>query len=379
MNWTCVILFRIVAFAPAVPSFRRSSGWKTGLFDMTEQEKIKAVGMLSGGLDSRLAVKLIQQQGIEVTALHFYTGFCIANRNRRVGRLEKPSARHEALDAGATLEVPVELVDVAQEYLSVVLNPRYGYGSGMNPCVDCRIFMLRKAKTYMQKVGAHFVFTGEVVGQRPKSQHQHQMHTIERESDLEGLLLRPLSAKLLPPSIPEQKGWIDREQLLAISGRSRKEQIVLADALGITDFPQPAGGCCLLPDPNFARRLRDFLDHYPQDAMTPDQMALLAVGRHFRLDQDVKAVLGRDEGENNYLEMVAIGDWRFRTVDHPGPIALTSDRLTAHHIEEIAGLTASYSDGKQEPSVRIEVQHNGECQIVDATPLSRNVADRWRI
>lgn len=349
------------------------------VFDMTEQEKIKAIGMLSGGLDSRLAVKLVQQQGVEVTALHVYTGFCIANRNRRVGRFEKPSARNEALDAGATLDVPVDMVDVAQEYLSVVLNPRYGYGSGMNPCVDCRIFMLRKAKAHMQEVGAHFVFTGEVLGQRPKSQHQHQMRTIERESGLEGLLLRPLSAKLLPPSIPEMKGWIDREQLLAISGRSRKEQIALADTLGITDFPQPSGGCCLLPDPNFSRRMRDYFGHYPQDAVTPDQMALLAVGRHFRLDQDAKVVLGRDEGENNYLEMVANGEWRFRTIDHPGPTALTSDHLTAHHVEQIASLTASYSDGKQESSVRVEVQHSGEIQIVDVPPLPRDVADRWRI
>jgi tRNA-specific 2-thiouridylase len=346
---------------------------------MVEREQIRAIGMLSGGLDSRLAVKLIQQQGIDIVGLHTYTGFCIANRNRRVGRFEKPSARHEALDAGATLDVPVHLIDVAQEYLSVVLNPRYGYGSGMNPCVDCRIFMLRKAKAYMQEVGAHFVFTGEVLGQRPKSQHGHQMRAIERESGLEGLLLRPLSAKLLAPTIPEISGWVDREQLLAISGRGRKEQIVLADALGIADYPQPSGGCCLLPDPNFARRLRDYLDHYPQSAVTPEQMALLAVGRHFRLDEDVKAVLGRDEGENNYLEVAVAGGWRFRSIDHPGPIALTSDRLTALHVEQIAGLTASYSDGKQESLVRIEVQHNGDTQIAEVIPLPRATADRWRI
>jgi tRNA-specific 2-thiouridylase len=346
---------------------------------MAQKEKIRAIGMLSGGLDSRLAVKLIQRQGIAVTALHFYTGFCIASRNRRVGRVDKPSARHEALDAGADLHVPVEVIDISQQYMSVVLNPRHGYGSGMNPCVDCRIFMLRRAKVYMEDVGAHFVFTGEVVGQRPNSQHQHQLHKVERESGLEGLLLRPLSAKLLPPTIPEKQGWVDRNQLLAIGGRSRRKQIVLAERFNIGDYPQPSGGCCLLPDPNFARRLRDFLDHYPEESVTPEQMALLAVGRHFRLDKDVKVIIGRDEGENNYLEFAATDHWQFRTVDHPGPIALTSDALTATRLQQIARLTALYSDGKDEPEVRVEVQRNNDVWTITVAPLSRATADEWRI
>jgi tRNA-specific 2-thiouridylase len=346
---------------------------------MKGRRRIKAIGMLSGGLDSRLAAKLIQQQGIEVICLHFYTGFCIANRNRRVGRLEKPSARHEALEAGADLDVPVELIDIAQEYLSVVLEPRYGYGSGMNPCVDCRIFMLRRAKAYMEEVGAQFVFTGEVLGQRPKSQHRQQLRTVERESGLAGLLLRPLSAGLLPPTIPEKKGWVDRNRLLAISGRSRKEQIALAQQFRIGDYPQPSGGCCLLPDPNFARRLRDFLDHYPKEAVTPERLAFLAVGRHFRLDEGVKVVVGRDEGENNYLAYAGADQWQFYTVDYPGPITLTADPLTPAHVERIAGLTASYSDGKNELQVRIEVRRNGQVQILTVAPLSRDIADRWRI
>ncbi len=346
---------------------------------MTQQEEIKAIGMLSGGLDSRLAVKVMQEQGIKVIALHFYTGFCIANRNRRVGRIEKPSARHEALEAGADLDVEVEIIDVSQEYLSVVMNPRYGYGSGMNPCVDCRIFMLRKARAFMEQVGAQFIFTGEVLGQRPKSQRRQQLRTIEREAGLEGLLLRPLSAKLLPPTIPEERGWVDRSQLLAISGRGRKDQIALAENLNVGDYPQPAGGCCLLPDPNFARRLRDFLDHYPQEAMTPEQMALLAVGRHFRLDEDVKVIVGRDEGENNYLTFAAAHQWRFTTVDHPGPIAVTADPVNPTCIEQIARLTASYSDGKDEPQVQVEVRSNGQIQTVTVAPLAREIADRWRI
>jgi tRNA-specific 2-thiouridylase len=346
---------------------------------MMQKERIKGVGMLSGGLDSRLAVRVMQQQGVEVVGLHFYTGFCIANRNRRVGRVEKPSARHEALEAGADLDVPVEIIDVAQEYITVVLNPRYGYGSGMNPCVDCRIFMLRRAKAYMEQVGAHFVFTGEVLGQRPKSQHQQQLEIIERESGLEGLLLRPLSAQLLPPTIPEKEGWVDRSRLLAISGRGRKEQIILAEEFKIGDYPQPSGGCCLLPDPNFARRLRDFLEHNPQGSVTPEQMALLAVGRHFRLEDGVKVIVGRHEGENNYLEYAGGDQWQFSTVDHPGPVALTADSLTPAQIERVASLTASYSDGKREPQVRVQVRHDGHVELVTVAPLARAIANEWRL
>lgn len=346
---------------------------------MVQTEQIKAIGMLSGGLDSRLAVRLIQQQEIDVTALHFHTGFCIANRNRRVGRVEKPSARNEALEAGADLDVPVEMIDIAQEYLSVVLQPRYGYGSGMNPCVDCRIFMLRKAKAYMERVGAHFIFTGEVLGQRPKSQHRQQLRTVERASGLEGLLLRPLSARLLPRTIPEKKGWVDRNQLLALSGRSRRPQIALAEQCNIGDYPQPSGGCCLLPDPNFSRRLRDFLDHNLQQAITPKHMELLAVGRHFRLDDDVKVIVGRDEGENNYLAFARTDQWQFTTVDHPGPTALTADPLTPAHVEQISSLVASYSDGKNETEVRVKVRHDGQVQTVTVAPLARDIAGEWRI
>jgi tRNA-specific 2-thiouridylase len=346
---------------------------------MAEKEQIKAVGMLSGGLDSRLAIRLIQQQGIQVVGLHFYTGFCIANRNRRVGRVEKPSARNEALEAGAHLDVPVEVIDIAQEYISVVLNPHYGYGAGMNPCVDCRIFMLRRARTFMDEIGAHFVFTGEVLGQRPKSQHRQQLDIIERDAGLEGLLLRPLSAQLLPPTIPEQRGWVDRERLLAIDGRSRKQQIALAADLNIGDYPQPSGGCCLLPDPNFARRLRDFVDHYSEKTLTPEQMALLAVGRHFRLDEQVKVIVGRDEGENNYLAFAGAEMWQFSTVDFPGPLAVSQDALTPQHIERIASLTASYSDGKAEPEIRVEVRRNGLAEMVSVPALARAEAQEWRI
>jgi tRNA U34 2-thiouridine synthase MnmA/TrmU len=271
------------------------------------------------------------------------------------------------------------VIDIAQEYITVVLNPRYGYGSGMNPCADCRIFMLRKARAFMEEVGAQFIFTGEVVGQRPNSQHLHQLRTVERQSGLNGLLLRPLSAKLLPPTIPEKRGWVDRNQLLGISGRSRKTQIAMAEEFELGDYPQPSGGCCLLPDPHFSRRLRDFVTHYAKEVVTPEQMALLGVGRHFRLDEDVKVIVGRDEGENNYLEYAGQDYWQFRTVDHPGPIALTADTLMPGHLEEIASLVASYSDGKGEPCVRVEARRNGATRTLDVAPLARDIAHEWRI
>jgi tRNA-specific 2-thiouridylase len=346
---------------------------------MAQKRRIKAIGMLSGGLDSRLALKLLQGQGIEVTALHFYTGFCIANRNRRVGRVKKPSARHEALEAGADLGVPVEVMDVAQEYMAVILHPRYGYGTGMNPCIDCRIFMLQRAKAYMEQVGAHFVFTGEVLRQRPKSQRRQQMYTIERESGLAGLLLRPLSAQLLPSTLPEQRGWVDRDKLLAISGRSRKEQIALAEQLGVGHYPQPSGGCCLLPDPHFVQRLQDFITHNPEDRVTPEQMVLLAVGRHFRLEDGLKVIVGRDEGENNYLIFAGTDQYQFTSLDYPGPVALAAGPLTQSQIERVASLVASYSDGKRETQVRVEVRCNGQVQMVTVAPMSREIASELRL
>jgi len=346
---------------------------------MAQQEKIKAIGLFSGGLDSQLAIKVIQQQGIEVIAVNFYTGFCYATRNRRVGRWGKTSTQYKARESAADLGVPVKVIDVSQAYISVILNPRHGYGSGMNPCLDCRIFMLRQAKAYMEQVGARFVFTGEVLGQRPKSQHREHLRLVERQSGMEGLLLRPLSAKLLPPTLPEQEGWVDREKLLAIGGRGRKEQIALAESLGMAEYPQPSGGCCFLPDPNFARRLQDFIDHYSKDAVTPEQIMLLAVGRHFRLNPNLKVIVGRDEGENDYLAHAGAGQWQFTTIDHPGPIALTVDPLTSEQMTWVARLVARYSDGKREPQVRVQAQCGAQSQTLTVAPLSPQAVDKFRL
>ncbi len=341
---------------------------------MNDEERIKAVGLLSGGLDSILAIRVMLKQGAEVAALHFRTGFSYAERERAVAR--GPTGPSDAERAAAMLGVDLEVIDVSDEYLPLVLHPRYGYGSGMNPCVDCRIFLLRKAKGWMEAHGCRFVFTGEVVGQRPKSQKRPSLNTVERESGLQGYLLRPLSAKLLKPTVPEQRGWVDREKLYAISGRGRKAQIALAKQFGITDYPQPSGGCCYLIDKTYSRRLRDFLAHEGATSLTREQVRLLAAGRHLRLSSGRKVVVGRHERENEYLEACGVEGALLTTVDHPGPTALVLGGAVREEIELAARITAGYSDGRGELTVRIEVRHDsgqgGLVEVLMVAPMPRD-------
>ncbi|HSM91282.1 MAG TPA: 7-cyano-7-deazaguanine synthase, partial [Anaeromyxobacteraceae bacterium] len=270
--------------------------------------KAKAIGLISGGLDSTLALALVKAQGIEVKAVTFYTGFCIAEtQRRRGGRADGSMPRNEALRAAADLEADVELVDISgPEYLEMLLHPRFGYGANANPCVDCRIFMMRKAKEIMEREGADFVFTGEVLGQRPKSQRRDTLRIVERESKMDGRLLRPLSAKLLKPTIPEEEGLVDRARLLDVSGRGRQRQIALAGELGLTDWPQPAGGCCFLTDESFSKKFFDLLSAREAAGegrrITQEEVILLTVGRHFRLSPRAKLIVGRNEMENALLE-----------------------------------------------------------------------------
>ena len=340
---------------------------------MSDKEQIKAVALFSGGLDSTLAIRAMLEQGIAVTALHFRTGFSYVDRNRVAGR--GPAGPSDAERAAAMLGVPMEVVDISSEYLPVVLDPRYGYGSGMNPCVDCRIFLLRQAKVWMAAHGCHFVLTGEVVGQRPKSQMRPTLSIVERESGLRGYLLRPLSAKLLEPTIPELRGWVDRGKLHAISGRGRKAQIALADRLGITDYAQPSGGCCYLIDQTYSRRLRDFLIHEGPAALTCERAQLLAVGRHLRLASGRKVVVGRHERENEYLETCAVQGTRIRTVDHPGPTTLVPDLSTQEEVQLAARITAGYSDGRHEAAVCVDIVpsnvQGGLVESLTIAPMAR--------
>lgn len=299
----------------------------------SKNKKIKALALLSGGLDSTLAVKLILDQGIDVEAVNFVSPFCLC-RKGGCG----------AVEVAKNFNIPLKTINVGEEYLRIVRKPRFGYGKNMNVCVDCRIFMLRKAKKYALETGASFIFTGEVLGQRPMSQHGKTLGIIEENAGLKGKILRPLSAKLLPPTEVERKGLVDRETLLGIEGRSRKKQIKLAEELKVTEYSCPGGGC-LLTYREFACKLRDLFEHKKRVCLKDVQ--LLKVGRHFRFGKS-KIIVGRNEAENSLLRrMKMANDYCFEAQDTGSPITLLQGSKSKTAIEKAAELTAYYSDEKQ--------------------------------
>ena len=333
--------------------------------------KIKAVGLLSGGLDSTLAAKLMLEQGIEVYAINFTSPFCTCTP-------KKAGCAAVVTAVKGLGGIPLKRVALGNEYLEMVQNPKHGYGSGMNPCIDCRIMKIRKAGRYMREIGASFVFTGEVLGQRPMSQHRQALQIIDRESGLEGVLVRPLSARLLPPSIPEQEGWIDREKLLEISGRSRKPQIALTAEYDITDYPCPAGGC-LLTVSGFARRMKDLMAH---SEMNFNEIGLLKVGRHFRFPPRAKLVVGRNKEENERLLTLAKkDDICFEPVEVKGPIGIARGDLTREDIQKSLSIIARYSDGAMNESIEITNRKlpDGEVQIHFTTPIRDDKIRIFRI
>jgi len=311
---------------------------------------MKAIALLSGGLDSTLAARLILDQGIDLEAINFITLFCTCT--------SKESSCLASQKAVESLRIPLKIFNVSQEFLEVVRHPKHGYGSNLNPCIDCRIFMLRKAKAYMEASGASFIVTGEVLGQRPMSQRRETMRLIEKEAGLEGFILRPLSAKFLPITIPEKEGWVDREKLLNIQGRSRKTQIQLAEQLGIRDYPCPAGGC-LLTDPGFSKRLKDLMTHHPE--FTLHDVHLLKFGRHFRLSPEVKLIVGRNEEENQKIRTFAQkGDVLLKLSSLPGPLSLLRGNAKPDEIEKAAAITVRYSKGKGKRQVEVSWKIMGE-------------------
>ncbi len=348
------------------------------------QRKVKAIGLLSGGLDSTLAHALIRAQGIEVKAINFYTGFCITETQRRMGKVRKDgkAPRNDALAAAAAQEIDIEFIDISgREYLDVITKPKFGYGANANPCIDCRIFMFIKAKQIMDQEGADFVFTGEVLGQRPKSQRRQPMKQIEELSGLEGRLLRPLSAKLMEPTIPEKEGLVDREQLLAISGRSRKPQMQLAEEIGLLDYPTPAGGCCFLTDETFGRRFHDVVNRRPGRHLEQEEIPLLATGRHFRLSEGAKLIVGRDESENVFLSRYAEGRYQVAALEYNGPIALVEGEPSTEDREVASKIVARYGKGKDAEVVRVEWKHGEEIRLeVPVQPFREDKAfEQFRI
>lgn len=340
--------------------------------------KAHGIGLLSGGLDSALAAKILMEAGADVTCLHFFTGFCVTGHNSRVGRQDRPIANH-ALDVAGEAGIPVELVDISDDYLPMVVNPPHGYGANMNPCIDCRIFMINRARKYMDEVGADFVFTGEVIGQRPMSQMRPTIDLVERETGLEGRLLRPLSAKLLPPTMVEQEGRVDREKLYGLSGRSRKPQIELARKFGINEFMQPAGGCCFLTDKAYSRKLRDLLNANNGAELDMDAVYLLGVGRHFRLGPGLKVVVGRDETENNFLDFYRKSHWTLQAVDFNGPTAILMGDVEKSDAECAASIVARYCQGREEPSIRVELCRGAEREVREVAPAPDALLEMYRI
>jgi tRNA-uridine 2-sulfurtransferase len=322
----------------------------------TPQKPIIAVGLLSGGLDSTLAARVLIDQGIDVHAINFTSPFCTCTA--------KGSACAAVVTAVRQLgNIPLERVAIGDEYLEMVRNPKYGYGRGMNPCIDCRILKLRKAAEYMRSIGASFLFTGEVLGQRPMSQTTKAIHIIDRDSGLKGLLLRPLSAQLFEPTIPEVNGWVDRSKLLAISGRTRKPQIALAKEKGIADYPCPAGGC-RLTDENFAERLRDYFAH-TEKARVKD-MAVLKIGRHFRLDNGDKVVVTRDEAEGEaMLRLAQPEDHLFVPTFAGAPVTL----LQGKSVEAAVRKMMEFTKTEMTDLLEIEHHHGGVKQMIQPKAL----------
>jgi tRNA-uridine 2-sulfurtransferase len=288
--------------------------------------KIKALALISGGLDSLLAAKLIGDQGCEVVGLHFKIPFC------------KINIKKSFPDIG----IKIIEVDLGQEFLGLIQKPHYGFGSNMNPCIDCKILMFSRAKALLSELGARFVITGEVLGQRPMSQNKQALKLIRHRSGLEDLLLRPLSAQFFPPSLAEKEGWVKREKLLNFNGRLRTPQMRLARDLGFDHYANPAGGC-LLTDPGFSKRLIELLNH---NELNLENLELLKVGRHFRLGENTRLVVGRDAGENNQIAKLALaGDYLFSPQkDLAGPTSLARGPVNQELIFLSSQITSAYTD-----------------------------------
>lgn len=306
----------------------------------------KAISLISGGLDSAVATKLILDQGVEVVGLNFTSPFS-SKRERSEGLW--------AVKTSQELGIRLILKEKGPEYIDVIRNPKHGYGKNMNPCIDCRIFMLRKTKEVIAEEGASFVITGEVLGQRPMSQRRHTIDLIEKESGLESLILRPLSAKHFAPSKPEVEGIIDRELLLNIAGRGRMAQLSLVKKYKLTAFGDPGGGC-LLCDALYSMRLRDLFTNDKDFTML--DIDLLNTGRHFRINQDAKLILGRNKGENERLHSLWVLPYTLvNPVGFAGPLGIVKGELKKEAIAVIANIISHYGKNKT-PVITIETNNS---------------------
>ena len=330
-----------------------------GSLGNTGARRVRAVGLLSGGLDSSLAVRVLQEQAVEVLGLTFRSCFF------ETAHAEE-AARH--------LSIPLRIIDFSAEHLEMVRKPPHGYGKGMNPCIDCHALMFHHAGRLMEAEGYDFIFTGEVLGERPMSQNRQSLAVVAEESGYADFLLRPLSAKLLPPTKPEREGLIDRSRLLAIRGRSRKPQMELAARYRLTEYPTPAGGC-RLTDPNFSKRLADLFQHSPQAGAR--DVELLKLGRHFRLSPAVKVVMGRNRTENEQLlALRRPGELHLVVIGPPAPDVIIpgTDKVSEEHILLAARLAVTYSDAPQEEPATVRLTDGGQQRDLLVRALPRTEA-----
>ncbi|PKN16129.1 MAG: hypothetical protein CVU66_02090 [Deltaproteobacteria bacterium HGW-Deltaproteobacteria-23] len=331
----------------------------------------KAIALFSGGLDSTLAIRLMQVQGIAVQAIHFTSPFFGVSPDADCGK-------YDARRAAEMIGVPLIIQNLGEDYLEMLRKPSHGYGKAINPCIDCHAFFLRKAKESMLASGADFVITGEVLGQRPMSQRRDALAIVERDGELAGLLLRPLSAKLLPPTIPELEGWVDREKLPSIKGRSRKIQAQLAVELGVKEYPNPAGGC-LLTETSYASKVRDIFDH--SEKLKARDFRLLRIGRHFRLNENTRLIIGRDDRENSLLENhVHEVETAFRWEDGNGPMGLLLGEATDEALQTAGKILLRYTrSGKNAPARLLVVSDDQGATFSCPNVFSSEDVERFRI
>lgn len=331
-----------------------------------DKEKHKAIGLLSGGLDSTLAVGMILDEGVEVIALNFVSPFCTCT---------KKGCRHQASKVAEDYDIEIKVVPVGMDYIEMIRNPKHGYGKNLNPCKDCRIFILKKAKALMEELGASFIFTGDVLGQRPMSQRRPALDLIEREAGLEGLILRPLSARHFKPTIPEKEGWVDRDNLLGFQGRSRKPQMKLAEKMEIRDYDCPAGGC-RLTNREFSNKLKDLFAH--NDEINNNDLLLLRIGRHFRYGNS-KVIVGRDERENEMITKMSLDtDHLFEVPGVGSPITLLRGKAGIEELELAARITARYSDSV-EKDVDVIHRYGKKEETMNVVQLEQNETSHYRI
>ena len=345
----------------------------------------KAVALISGGLDSMLAVRVMQEQGIDVEGINFFTGFCVEGHTHAIRNQHKDKQkRNNALWVAEQLGIKLHIVDVIEEYKDVLLNPKHGYGANMNPCLDCKIFMVKKAVEWVKQNhmrGFDFIITGEVIGQRPKSQLKRTMPIVAAESGADDLLLRPLCAKNLQPTKPEREGWVDRDKLYGFHGRNRKPQIALAKQFGFDDFATPAGGCCFLTDESYSSKLVDLWKARNSREYELDDIMLLKVGRHIRPKADFKMIIARDAGESKFLEGYRKQFISLYSTSHNGPMAIIDGEIEQQDFSLAASIIARFGQGRDADEVEVEitVPDKPPRQIQARPIMAEQVPQEWYV